>query len=165
MRTDSEKTDSQTRTEPEKNDSRMSKPSENGQDPKGRPDHTIPIRADDGFSALDRWIAHEVSEGRISGDELKILLVVADETSSWSRPFVRLTNAQMADRAGMNKRAMRRVRKRLLDDEDGEAYLVRRRDPEDERRYLYGLSPPQWWREQEIGRETIRRLATPENGS
>lgn len=92
-------------------------------------------------------------------------LVVADETSSWSRPFVRLTNEEMVDRAGMNERVMRRVRKRLLNEENGKAYLVRRRDPDDKRRYLYGLIPPQWWRDQEIDRGEIRRVATPGNGA
>lgn len=100
-------------------------------------------------------------EGRISGDELKVLLVICDEVASFERPFVELRNEEWARRAGMNERSMRRVRKRLLDDESGRAYLLRRVNPDDQRTFLYALREPQWWTEVQKSREEIKRIATP----
>jgi hypothetical protein len=136
----------------------MSKPHENGQDPKGRGNHKNPIKANKDPLRIVRWPLLEKRAGRITGDELTLLLVVAEQTSGWNRPWVRLKNSEMADLAGMNERAARRVRNRLLD----QGYIVRYRDPDDRRVYLYGLRRPDEWKEEgEMSREEIREKATP----
>jgi DNA-binding MarR family transcriptional regulator len=136
----------------------MSKPSQNGQDPKQRVNYRKPIEAKKDPLRTVRWPLLEKREERITSDELVLLLVVAEQTAGWNRPWVRLKNAEMADLAGMNERAARRVRNRLLD----QGYIVRRRDPDDRRVWLYGLRKPDRWRKEgEMSREEIREKATP----
>lgn len=139
----------------------MSKPSRNGQDPSKPPNHKNPIQAEGGELRAPRWIFLEARAGRINASELQILLLVAEQTYGWSRPFVRLTKSDWAELSGMTERGARKVRDRLLDGEDGRRYLVRHQDG---RSYVYGLNPPQWWGG-EITREEIRKKASPdENG-
>ena len=85
-------------------------------------------------------------EGDITEAQRRILFAVADETESWGRPWVRFTNAELAERADVSERWARQCRDDLLD-----RSLLQRR--EHGKSYKYGLGDPN-----QPSREEIRDL-------
>ena len=93
-------------------------------------------------------------EGHISAAERDILEAVADQTLSWGRPLVRLTNADLADLSGLSEPWARKKRDELVE----KGYLVQHRSGQT---YEYGLKSPESRPQEEIRKILEQRL----NGS
>lgn len=97
----------------------MSKPNQNGQDPRStRTKHFRPKLANEGDLWTPRWVARLVREGEISWNEAGALISVLDETRGWpvlNRMWVRLTRSDWAEMLGMAERRASDVRDRLLE--------------------------------------------------
>lgn len=119
-----------------------------GQDPQesDQIDHVNPMDAERGYVKIPRWIEQMRRSEEITEAERKILYEVANETESWDRPWVKFTNAELAERVGVSERWVVECVKRLL-----EQSLLQRR--EHGKTYVYGLGDPN-----EPSREEIREI-------
>jgi CRP-like cAMP-binding protein len=94
----------------------MSKPSENGQDPRIRSTGDLQPRfAESKFEIAPRWVRRLFEAGEITGAERSILDGVADETYSWNRPCVLLSARDLAEIAGVSRRHAVRLRDELVE--------------------------------------------------
>lgn len=94
----------------------MSKPSQNGRDPKGRSTRDLQPRfAKSKYEIAPRWVRRLFEAGEITGTERSILDGVADETYSWNRPCVLLSARDLAEIAGVSRRHAVRLRDKLVE--------------------------------------------------
>ena len=124
----------------------MNQQEENRKDPDRSPDHVNPMGASEGYVQIPRWVEKLRQEGEITEAQRRILYVIADETDSWKRPWVHLSNSELAERVGVSRRWLIEMRNDLLD-----RSLLQRR--EYGQGYIYGLGDPS-----EPSKEEIRQL-------
>lgn len=131
-------------------DLRMSKLSQNGQDPRSKKTkHYRPKLAREGNLWTPRWVARLVREGKITWREAGALISVLDETKGWpvlNRCWVRLTRSDWGEMMGVSARQACKVRDQLL-----EKGLLRQRpaseapeaiEPQERTGYHYAVLEP-----------------------